>query len=163
MEVQFPFIYLQGEYVSDTAAPGKWRGSPAYWVQRASTTDAVVNNIYVQGCEHPLQGYAGGKPGAGNYCILDYKGSNERPVQDVVFGYVQKPGEILFAQSGGGGGWGDPLDRDPAMVLRDVLDEYVSLEGARREYGVVIDPATLTVDETATQKLRAELRNATGK
>jgi N-methylhydantoinase B len=162
MEVQYPLLYLQGEYVTDMAAPGKWRGCPAYWMQRVSTTDPVVNNIYVQMCEHPLQGYAGGKQGAGNYVVLDYKGPNERVVGDVAFEYVQKPGEIMFAQSGGGGGWGDPLDRDSALVLRDVLDEYVSIENARRDYGVVIDPVSLTVDEAATQKLRAEMRNANG-
>ena len=116
----------------------------------------------MRGCEHPLQGYVQGKQGAGNYCIVDYKGPNQKVVCEVLFGYVQKPGEILFAQSGGGGGWGDPLERDPELVLRDVLDEYVSMEGARRDYGVIIDPISLTVDEAATRKLREEMRGACG-
>lgn len=163
MEVQYPFLYLQGEYVVDTAAPGKWRGCPGYWVQRVSAPDPVINNIYIQGCEHPLQGFVDGKQGAGNYCILDYKGPNRKVLRDYAFEYVQKPGEILFAQSGGGGGWGEPLDRDPGLVLQDVLDEYVSIEGARRDYGVVIDPVSLTVDEVATQKLREGMREKISK
>lgn len=159
MEVQYPFLYRQCEFVIDTAGAGRWRGTPAWWMQRESTTDPVVNNIYVQSRRHPLQGFVGGRPGAGNFCVLDYQGPNETPVGEVAFEHVQKPGEILLAQSGGGGGWGDPLDRDPAMVLRDVLDEYVSIEGARRDYGVVIDPVNLTVDEDATRQLREERRH----
>jgi hypothetical protein len=62
-----------------------------------------------------------------------------------------------MAVMGGGGGWGDPLERDPADVLEDVLDEYVSLEGARRDYGVVIDEEAMRVDEGATARLREEM------
>ena len=66
----------------------------------------------------------------------------------------------------GGGGWGDPLDREPERVLRDVRDEYVSIDGARRDYGVVVsgepktDPEGLKLDTAATEALRAELRTA---
>ena len=66
----------------------------------------------------------------------------------------------------GGGGWGDPLDREPERVLLDVRDEYVTLEGAARDYGVVVigDPATdpegLVVDAEATGRLRESLRAA---
>jgi N-methylhydantoinase B len=63
---------------------------------------------------------------------------------------------------GGGGGWGDPLARDPHAVLDDVLDEYVSIEGAARDYGVVLtgslDDLTLAVDDDATERLRADMR-----
>jgi N-methylhydantoinase B len=75
-------------------------------------------------------------------------------------------GEAFEYQYGGGGGWGDPLERDPQKVLGDVLDEYVSLEGARRDYGVVLAGSLadydLRVDEEATGALRAELRARRG-
>ena len=58
----------------------------------------------------------------------------------------------------GGGGYGDPLERDPELVENDVADGYVSLESARADYGVVIHPETLKVDEEATQTLRAALK-----
>ncbi len=64
----------------------------------------------------------------------------------------------------GGGGWGDPLNREPERVLRDVRDEYVTIDGARKDYGVVVagdphhDPEGLSVDDEATSRLRAELR-----
>jgi N-methylhydantoinase B len=66
------------------------------------------------------------------------------------------PEDVLVNHSGGGGGWGDPFERDPAAVLADVLNEYVSLDAARDDYGVVIDPATMTVDAAATSASRAE-------
>jgi N-methylhydantoinase B len=73
-------------------------------------------------------------------------------------------GERVMFNYGGGGGWGNPLDRDPQAVLDDVLDEYVSVEGARRDYGVVLtgslEDLTLALDDTATEQLRTEMRAA---
>jgi N-methylhydantoinase B len=75
-------------------------------------------------------------------------------------------GEMLVYQFGGGGGWGDPLDRDSTAVLEDVWDEIVSVEGARRDYGVVITGSLaamdLAVDEIATAALRDEMRRSAG-
>jgi N-methylhydantoinase B/oxoprolinase/acetone carboxylase alpha subunit len=60
----------------------------------------------------------------------------------------------------GGGGWGDPLDRDPEMVLTDVRNELVSAQAAARDYGVVVDSNAWCVDARATGALRAKLRQA---
>ena len=72
-------------------------------------------------------------------------------------------GQRVMYDYGGGGGWGDPLDREPQAVLDDVLDEYVSVEGARRDYGVVLtgslEDLTLAIDTDATKRLRASLRS----
>jgi N-methylhydantoinase B len=74
-------------------------------------------------------------------------------------------GSIVRTVSNAAGGWGDPLERDPALVLRDVRDEYVTLAGAARDYGVVVcgDPATdpegLILDQAATTALRERMRN----
>jgi N-methylhydantoinase B len=73
-------------------------------------------------------------------------------------------GSIIRFVCNGAGGWGDPLDRDPAKVLLDVRDEYVSIEGAGRDYGVVVvgdpveDPEGLRIDKEATTRLRAQRR-----
>ncbi|MCC7463549.1 MAG: hydantoinase B/oxoprolinase family protein, partial [Gammaproteobacteria bacterium] len=70
-------------------------------------------------------------------------------------------GAVFRYVTNGGGGWGDPLARDPERVCRDVRDGYVSIEGARRDYGVVVlgdpdnDPEGLRVDPEATTRLRA--------
>lgn len=71
------------------------------------------------------------------------------------------PNTVLRCLTNGGGGWGDPLTRDPQAVLRDVRNEYVSIDAAARQYGVVVvgdpqrDPEGLRLDETATAALRA--------
>jgi N-methylhydantoinase B len=75
-------------------------------------------------------------------------------------------GAVVRTLSYSGGGWGDPLERDPERVMRDVRDEYVSIEGAARDYGVVVigdptsDPEGLRVDAAATEALRKKLRGA---
>lgn len=160
-EVQYPFLYRQAEYAIDTAAPGQWRGVPAFHMVREHTDDFTGNgkvNVLVQMNRHPLAGYAGGRPGVGNYYLLDYGGPSALLVDEWVFEHPTGPNRAVFAQSQGGGGWGDPYERDPAAVREDVLDEYVSIEGARRDYGVVVDPATLELDEDGTRALRERLR-----
>ena len=72
---------------------------------------------------------------------------------------VSAAGTSVMVATAGGGGWGNPLDRDPASVREDVLDEFVSIESARNDYGVIINPETLDVDVKATEILRAERRN----
>ena len=69
-------------------------------------------------------------------------------------------GEVIRIETTGGGGWGDPLERDPARVLRDVRNGLVSDASARADYGVVLDTAQWKVDEVATRALRTDLRRA---
>jgi N-methylhydantoinase B len=71
-------------------------------------------------------------------------------------------GDVFRHELPGGGGWGDPLERDPQRVLEDVRNEYVSPEGALNEYGVIIDLQALSVDKQATCDLRNSLREARG-
>jgi N-methylhydantoinase B len=66
-----------------------------------------------------------------------------------------KTGEILGKVSGGGGGVGDPAERDPEKVLRDVVNELVTVDTARVKYRVVVDPVARTIDWDATRALRA--------
>ena len=64
-------------------------------------------------------------------------------------------GDVLQIRTPCGGGYGNPKERDPKLVLSDVLDDFTDIDDARESYGVVINPETMTVDEEATQKLRA--------
>ena len=69
-------------------------------------------------------------------------------------------GEVLRHELAGGGGWGDPLERDPESVLRDVRNELVSMNSARDDYGVVIKLDGWGVDYKATQILRVEIQKS---
>jgi N-methylhydantoinase B len=75
---------------------------------------------------------------------------------------TMKRGDVFRHESAGPGGWGDPLDRDPLRVARDVRNEFVSRRSAREDYGVVFTEGTVDVDEAATAALRAEVRARRG-
>jgi N-methylhydantoinase B len=62
----------------------------------------------------------------------------------------------------GAGGWGDPLERDPKAVVKDVRNGLISLSAAASDYGVVIDTGNWKIDEAATQRLRTEIRAVRG-
>ena len=97
-------------------------------------------------------GMAGGHTGENCHVILR-PGTDQEQTTGMVY-EPMAPGEVLVNCSGGGGGWGEPLNRDPEKVLEDVRNAYISLTSAERDYGVVIDPKALTIEATATEELR---------
>ncbi|WP_156096693.1 hydantoinase B/oxoprolinase family protein [Amycolatopsis jejuensis] len=159
-EVQQPTLYLQSEFGTDTPAPGRWRGTPALTMRRIDRgAEDMKAAFFVQSVVHPLSGWVGGYEGAGNYLVINEGEPDELICAEHPISHVSyDPAKPIFSQCGGGGGWGDPLDRDPAAVRDDVLDEYVSVEGARYDYGVVLDAATYEIDQVATEQLRATRR-----
>jgi len=113
-----------------------------------------------------MPGIAGGGNGSPNRLMTRVGGSEASEVGDVAQYIPHAAGECYEYHYGGGGGWGDALARPAAKVLDDVLDEYVSVEAARRDYGVALtgslEDLTLAVDVAATERLRAEMRAARG-
>ena len=104
----------------------------------------------------PPYGLAGGKPGKLGRSLLN-PGTNGEQSLHSKGNYDLADGDLISWQTAGAGGVGDPLTRDPARVLADVLDRFVTIAGARADYGVVIDPVRMQVDAAATQALRASL------
>jgi N-methylhydantoinase B len=111
-----------------------------------------------------MPGIAGGRSGAPNKLTLRWGSDDPYVVAHTADWVPIGAGQLINYDYGGGGGWGDPLDRDPQAVLDDVLDEYVSVEGAERDYGVVLtgslDDLTLAIDDDATAARRVEQRAA---
>lgn len=155
-EIQYPFFYLKGEYATDTAAPGRWRGVPAFHLRRRITAveEPVSMTMFVRSSRHPCRGFAGGKPGKGNRYVSKPGTLKESVVIERLDQISVDSGEEVVCEKGGGGGWGDALHRDPELVLRDVLDEIVSVRGAADDYGVAIDLANGCVDQGETERLR---------
>lgn len=92
---------------------------------------------------------------------MDAGGEHERSVGCNVSGVRVSPGGVVRCWTGGGGGHGDPLERDPERVVRDVEQGYVSLDGAARDYGVVITCADeqlneFTLDAAAAAECRQQ-------
>ena len=102
----------------------------------------------------------GGKPGEYGVYLLREPGESEfRPM-----GGAHNPVPVkteVIVRTGGGGGWGDPLERDPAAVRVDVIEEMISARSAREDYGVVLRD-DLTLDRTATEQARNALRSGRG-
>ncbi len=158
-ESVFPVRHLSRDYATDTGGPGQWRGCPGTLYEKQILAPAQVYT-YVVGRKYPMPGIAGGRPGAPNELRLRAGTDREQLVETTAFYVPHEPGDRYAYRYGGGGGWGDPLARDPHKVLDDVLDEYVSIESARRDYGVVLtgslEALDLAIDWRATEALRAE-------
>ncbi len=156
-EIQFPFRYHQYEYVSDTAAPGQWRGVPGFAMKRESVRDTSILNVALTGVRHTSPGFAGGKNGASSRYVLNWGTEHEEEILESAANRPSPPGTIIATFKGGGGGWGEPFTRDPHKVLDDVLDEHVSVEQAEKQYGVVIDPISFKLDMEETIRRRARM------
>jgi len=153
-ELQSPCRVLEHEIRPDFTGAGRWRGAPGLVTRIQYLDHESRTNVMVTGHRHTVRGFAGGKDGPPSRVVMNHGTPDAREVTEVAFDVALPPGGVIYFERGGGGGWGDPFERDPQRVLEDVLDGYVSIEGARRDYGVAIDPATMTVDEAATAALR---------
>jgi N-methylhydantoinase B len=100
-------------------------------------------------------GVAGGGAGRTGRITLNPGGPDEQVLPALGDGIVLKRGDLLRFETCGGGGWGDPLAREAERVRQDVARGFVTPRGALEDYGVVIDEATIEVDKTATQEVRA--------
>jgi N-methylhydantoinase B len=154
-ETEFPMRVLRFDVRSDSGGPGKFRGGLGCTREYQILEDAAVR---VRGkgemrSKFPPWGVLGGKAArTGAYFI------NGEELAETVREAPMKPGDVVRVNMNAGGGYGDPLERDPESVLGDVLDGYVSIHGARDDYGVVIDPDKLIVDAAATQARRNQMR-----
>ena len=153
----FPHILRGRNYLTDSGGPGKFRGGcGSHFVKEARTPTSISQYCVNQRHIHP--GIAGGLPGSPDICFVSKGTEREVRVSPVVTAHLLETGDQLVYDFGGGGGWGDPLERDVEAVLDDVWDEYVSVEGAHRDYGVVItgtlEAMDLAIDYEATKQLR---------
>ena len=165
-ESLYPHVQWSRDYRTDSGGPGQWRGICGSHYEKEVRVDAKVYT-YVVGMKYPMPGICGGKNGSPNEMILRYGSDDPYKVGHTADWVPLQAGQRIMFDYGGGGGWGNPLDRDPQAVLDDVIDEYVSVEGARRDYGVVLtgslEDLTLEVDEAATSAERASRRSQEGR
>lgn len=146
------------EIVPDSGGAGKFRGGCALRrVYRILTKEATFTNIYERAKLNPY-GLFGGHPGALALVRRNPGQENEEVVRPKSRPFQVTEGEVIMVQTAGGGGYGDPTERDMELVQADVSDGVVSLEAAAREYGVVLNSQDLTIDRNATADLRASMR-----
>src|SRR5712691_11434287 len=162
-EAIFPVRQLARDYETDTGGAGEFRGNCGSLYRKQVLVPATVYT-YVVGKRYPMPGIAGGRPGSPNRLVVRAGGAHAFEVGERAEYIEHGAGEWYEYHYGGGGGWGDPLERPADRVLDDVLDEYVSVGAAGRDYGVVLTGAladlTLAIDREATEQLRAAMRAA---
>ncbi|MDQ1625946.1 MAG: N-methylhydantoinase, partial [Actinomycetota bacterium] len=160
-ESRFPFLVERLGLAVDSGGAGQFRGGLGYEKHIRMLEDAHFMSIAdrsILAC----WGVKGGKAGKSFQVTIDPGGPREREVDALADAEPVRAGEVIRIRTTGGGGWGDPLARDPSAVARDVAWGKVSREGARDEYGVVLrlDGDEVRVDEPVSHALRTHLRNA---
>jgi len=159
MEVRYPIVVEQYALnVGDGCGKGKFRGGfgvvKDYRIanSNASFTSSMGRSLY------PCWGMDGGTQGTPNYFIIEKANQPPRRLRKVAAEEMQMH-DLIRLKTGGGGGFGHPLDRDPGKVLNDVIAGYITVDQAKDDYGVIIDAASGRIDTGATQKLREDLHS----
>ena len=153
METRLPWRQLHYEFVPDFAGAGRWRGGPGIrWEAVNEGADGGISTGSSDGDEIQGFGAVGGEPSpkSRTYIVRDGKKIRLKPHRREEI----KTGDVVLKMSSGGG-VGPPAEREPEMVLEDVLNGLVSYKAARDIYKVAIDPQTREIDVARTAKLRA--------
>ena len=152
LEVKGPMLIEHYGYRPDTGGPGKHRGgvgvSRAY---RFLAPTSAISILYKT--ISPPWGLEDGRQAKPNRIVIN-PGTEAEQIKGGGLNQLAS-GEVLVNDTGGGGGWGDPFERDPAAVAADVRNGFVSVAAARADYGVVVDEDTFEVDAAATADARA--------
>ena len=149
LEAQHPIRIEEYGFVTDSCGAGRWRGGLGLRRRYRLLNDEATLQLRSDRVKFLPYGLEGGRPARGTRNVLNpHEGATEMPAK---FSTVLKRGDVIQHEQPGGGGFGDPFTRDPARVVADVRDEKITIEYARREHGVALDPDTLAVDEDATR------------
>ena len=160
-----PILTTEFEILTDSPGPGKWRGGAG--VRKTSVMLAAENTVISYICDREravVWGIEGGLPSMPHGLTLKRAGADREEWLGATFSDVRiGTGDEFSRPTAGGGGFGDPLERDPKLVLEDVADDYVSIERAAKDYGVVVkvidaELCEYQIDAAATQDARETIR-----
>ena len=159
-EAEHPIELRAYEFVADKAGAGKFRGGVPFRRDYRLLEEEAVLQVRSDRRDHRPFGLYGGSPGRRSENYLNPDGENR--VLPSKFTMTIKCGDVFRHVLAGAGGWGDPLERDPAAVLRDVRNELLSPDKAAADYGVVIDTKAWRVDAATTAERRSAIRARRG-
>ncbi|MBW1773494.1 MAG: hydantoinase B/oxoprolinase family protein [Deltaproteobacteria bacterium] len=174
-ENAYPILYLTRRIMRDSGGAGRYRGGCGVLVAVIPHKAPGVRFSLVEDRRLvPSHGFMGGYPGASHHWLVGRQIDVSRTIREglgddeEIFSKMelaspitvldQGPEDVFVFNSSGGGGIGDPLNRDPEKVARDVLWNFESRKKAKVIYGVVFKPGTLDVDETQTKQVREKIR-----
>ncbi|UCC88110.1 MAG: hydantoinase B/oxoprolinase family protein [Anaerolineales bacterium] len=154
LEARFPLRVERYEVRQDSGGPGKFRGGLGHYRDYLTLDHDAFLTTVQERTKCPPWGLAGGKAAAVNALIVNPDTPEAESINKVNAKPV-KSGSRISVRTGGGGGYGNPFERDSELVRLDVVRGYVSLEAAREAYGVALRPDTLQLDAEETQRLRS--------
>ena len=154
LEAIYPVRLRRYAINPDTGGAGRWRGGCGIIREFELLSREAVISVRIDGIDFPPWGVNGGKQGGAGRCVINPGRSDERVVAPISDGTLIRRGDVVRIETGGGGGFGHPYDREPQLVLADVRAGFVSPESAEGDYGVIVKP-DLTIDEAATLRRRA--------
>ena len=157
IELKCPVLVQQRALRTDSGGAGAFRGGLGIDMKVVNLVDGRWNFQGSLRKTAPPWGLWGGSVGETHGFLLKEPGDSEFREMEA-HRYPVPPDSEVVVRTGGGGGWGDPLDRDPERVSADVSEGYISLAAAARDYAVVLDARTLDVDDSATTALRRTRR-----
>jgi N-methylhydantoinase B len=161
IEAEMPLEVVRYGLQPDSGGPGRFRGGLAFVREFRLLGEEADCTLRSDRRAHRPYGISGGQPGGPSANFLVTADGIARPLPTMPMSTQKlRRGDTFRHLSAGGGGYGDPLERDPVAVLEDVLEEKVSVAAAARDYGVVIDAAREGVDGPATGSLRRRRRAA---
>lgn len=144
-EVKYPAMIRGYGFRPDTGGPGRFRGGCGLYRTFEIEPEASLY-LWFERSVTPAWGLFGGRDAVGPDVVVNPGREDERHMLKVN-AHALAPGSVVELRTGGGGGFGNPAERDPERVREDVRDGFVTLEAAARDYGVVLDPDTLEVVE----------------
>lgn len=153
LEASYPVLFRQWALRPDSAGAGQHRGGLGAVYEVEALSEAEVFLLGERGKVAPFGVAGGGSAALNRFSWETDQGRASPPLVSKVTGVPVPVGRGVRLETPGGGGWGDPLTRDPALVGRDVRLGYVSPDAARADYGVVASE-TGVVDQAATAALR---------
>ena len=145
----------------DSGGPGTYRGGCGVVRDIRVIADEGILASRLENVIYPAWGVNGGHSGRPGKLLVNPDTPDERELKPLSDNNRLRKGDLLRIMTPGGGGWGDPLDRDAAQVRDDVLDGFISAESALEDYGVVFMPQSCDVDEAATRQQRQRMRRQT--
>jgi N-methylhydantoinase B len=162
IEAENPLEVLDYEFVPDTGGAGKFRGGMSQRKTWRMLADEGILQVRADRQTHRPYGLQGGGPGAAGRNILDPGLPSAQKLHAKLTMTLRK-GQLFRHELPGAGGWGDALERDLALVIKDLRDGLVTIEGAARDYGVVARGDPPEIDAAATETLRARLSGTRGR
>jgi N-methylhydantoinase B len=160
IELKCPVLVEGRALRTDSGGAGKYRGGLGIDMRVRNLVEGKWNFELVRRNQCPPWGLWGGEPGEYGMYLVREPGEREFRVAGGAHHAVPVRTEVIV-RTGGGGGWGDPLKRDPMAVRADVQEQFISARSARERYGVVL-ANDLTVDHAATEAARNAIRSSRG-